>query len=80
MRNQASRPGSIPLRDLEVSPFLSSSSCQTRPRDNCSTIAIQNKLLLFVKRIADDRANGKFRCTWTESLRTARDGFLEPGL
>uniref|UniRef100_A0A1I7XBY9 Transposase n=1 Tax=Heterorhabditis bacteriophora TaxID=37862 RepID=A0A1I7XBY9_HETBA len=33
-----------------------------------------------MKRTADDRANGKFRCTWTESLRTARDGFLEPGL
>uniref|UniRef100_A0A1I7W8H3 cDNA n=1 Tax=Heterorhabditis bacteriophora TaxID=37862 RepID=A0A1I7W8H3_HETBA len=38
MRNQASWAGSVPLRDQEATPFLSPSSCQTRPIECSATI------------------------------------------
>uniref|UniRef100_A0A1I7XNH2 Serine racemase n=1 Tax=Heterorhabditis bacteriophora TaxID=37862 RepID=A0A1I7XNH2_HETBA len=33
--------GSVPFKNRKASPFLSPSSCQTRPMDNCSTIVIK---------------------------------------
>uniref|UniRef100_A0A1I7WI26 ANF_receptor domain-containing protein n=1 Tax=Heterorhabditis bacteriophora TaxID=37862 RepID=A0A1I7WI26_HETBA len=45
MRNQASWAGSVPLRDQEATPFLSPSSCQTRPIECSATIVIQNSCL-----------------------------------
>uniref|UniRef100_A0A1I7XCP2 Uncharacterized protein n=1 Tax=Heterorhabditis bacteriophora TaxID=37862 RepID=A0A1I7XCP2_HETBA len=52
------------------SPYLSPSSCQTRPLDSCATIVLQNSCLsakvrnrlkwgfrLFVEQTADDKAN-----------------------
>uniref|UniRef100_A0A1I7X3H4 Secreted protein n=1 Tax=Heterorhabditis bacteriophora TaxID=37862 RepID=A0A1I7X3H4_HETBA len=33
--------GSVPFKNRKAPPFLSPSSCQTRPMDNCSTIVIK---------------------------------------
>uniref|UniRef100_A0A1I7WY84 Uncharacterized protein n=1 Tax=Heterorhabditis bacteriophora TaxID=37862 RepID=A0A1I7WY84_HETBA len=40
--------GSVPFKNQRRLSFLSPSSCQTRPMDNCSTIAIQNSCFYLV--------------------------------
>uniref|UniRef100_A0A1I7WQN2 Uncharacterized protein n=1 Tax=Heterorhabditis bacteriophora TaxID=37862 RepID=A0A1I7WQN2_HETBA len=64
MRSGISSAGSVPFKNRKATPFLSPSSCQTRPMDNCSTIVIQS-------------LSGGFGYSRVKSQSTDPAGFLD---
>uniref|UniRef100_A0A1I7XEH1 Uncharacterized protein n=1 Tax=Heterorhabditis bacteriophora TaxID=37862 RepID=A0A1I7XEH1_HETBA len=64
--------GSVPFKNRKASAFLSPSSCQTRPMDNCSTIVIKIAASAILMTIVEQLSIGR---VWQEEGERNADAF-----